>query len=296
MSYDWSTLLQFLISGLSNGCAYGLVAIGFSVIFNASGIINFGQGAFVMMGGMITYALINFLAMPLYIAVVVAIILVTGIGLGLELVAIRPLWRRQAPLFVLIIATLVAQVGFENAALHALGTNPFSFPAFSQGDPVQVFGASISRQYFWIFGCSLGLVVALGYLYRRTMLGKAMRACAVNREFAQLLGIPVERMLASAFAVSAALGAVAGILLTPIQYTAYNVALAFTINGFVAAVIGGLGNPLGAFVGGLVLGALESVALVFIESGYKEVVVFSLLLLILLFKPTGLFGSLVEET
>jgi branched-chain amino acid transport system permease protein len=147
----------------------------------------------------------------------------------------------------------------------------------------------------WVVGGALALVVALAAFYRRTLTGKAMRACAVNREVAALLAIPVERMLAYAFALSAGLGAAAGVLITPTQYTAFHVALPYGISGFVAAVLGGFGNATGAFVGGLLLGVLESLAVVFVASGYKDVVTFTVLLAILFFKPTGLFGSLVEE-
>lgn len=295
MYYDFPTLLQFLVSGLSTGCAYGLVGIGFAVIFNASGIINFGQGAFVMLGGITTYALYA-LGLPIVLAALLAIAIVAGVGMILELLVIRPLWRRRAPLFVLIIGTLVLQVAIEHSVLLGMGTNPYTFPGFSGDEPVNFLGARIARQYFWIVGCSIALVVVLWFLYRRTMIGKAMRACAVNREIAQILGVPVGAMLALSFGLSAAFGAAAGVLLTPLQYTSFNVALAFTINGFVAAVIGSLGNPLGAFLGGVILGVLESFVLAFVSSGYKEMVVFMLLLAILLVKPTGLFSSLVEET
>jgi branched-chain amino acid transport system permease protein len=293
--YAWPTLAQFAISGLAIGCVYGLVGIGFTVIFNASGIVNFAQGSFVMLGGMTTYALYALAGFPLWLAALVGPIGVALLGLGLEVSLIRPLWRRQAPLLALILATLALQVLIENVTMHGLGTDPHTFPGFGSPDPLRVGGVGIARQTLWIVGGSLALVVALAVFYRRTLTGKAMRACAVNREVAALLAIPVERMLAYSFALSAALGAAAGVLVTPTQYTAFHVALPYGISGFVAAVLGGFGNATGAFVGGLLLGVLESLAVVFVASGYKDVVTFAVLLAILFVKPTGLFGSLVEE-
>jgi branched-chain amino acid transport system permease protein len=295
MIFDAATLGQFVISGLSVGCIYGLVGIGFAVIYNASGIVNFAQGSFVMLGGIVTYALYSLAHLPLLAAVLLAPVLVGAIGLLMEWSVIRPLWRRQAPILILILATLAVQVLLENATLHAVGTDPHSFPPFSSGDPIRVGRISVAAQSLWIVGCSLALVAVLRLFYTRTLTGKAMRACAVNRDVASLLGIPVERMLAYAFVLSAALGAAGGVLITPTQYTAFHVALPFGISGFVAAIIGGFGNAGGAFVGGLVLGVTESLAVAFIASGYKEVVTFTLLLIILLVRPTGLFGSLVEE-
>lgn len=293
--HDAATLAQFLISGLSLGCVYGLVGIGFAVIFNASGIVNFAQGAFVMLGGLVAWALHTRARLPLVVAALLAPLLVGLVGLAMEVVVIRPLWRRRAPILVLILATLAVQVLLENLAMHGAGTDPQSYPAFSSPEPLRVWGVNVARQTFWIVGCSLALVVGLGLFYRRTLVGKAMRACAVNREVAAILGVPVERMLAYSFALSAALGAAGGVLVTPLQYTAFHVALPYGISGFVAAVLGGFGNAAGAFVGGLILGVVESLAVAFIASGYKEVVTFTLLLLILFVRPTGLFGSLVEE-
>ena len=295
MAYDWVTFAQFAISGLAVGCIYGLVGIGFVVIFNASGIVNFAQGSFVMLGGMTVYALNALAGLPLWLAALASPVLVAALGLLLEITVIRPLWRRHAPLLVLILATLALQVLMENATLHGLGTDPHTYPPFGGLDPVRVAGVSVARQTFWIVGGSLVLVAALALFYQRTLTGRAMRACAVNREVAALLAIPVERMLACSFALSAALGAAAGVLITPTQYTAFHVALPFGISGFVAAVLGGFGNATGAFVGGLILGVLESLAVVFVASGYKDVVTFVALLAILFVKPTGLFGSLVEE-
>src|SRR3989442_4151977 len=214
-------------------------------------------------------------------------LVVAALGFALELTVIRPLWRRQAPLLVLILATLALQVMLENGTMHALGTDPHTFPPFGGVDPVRLVGVSVARQTFWIVGGSLVLVAGLALFYRRTLTGQAMRACAVNREVAALLAIPVERMLAGSFALSAALGAAGGVLITPTQYTAFHVALPFGISGFVAAIIGGFGNAGGAFLRGLILGVTEALAGGVIRSGFKEDLTLELLLALLFCRPAS---------
>ena len=292
--YDLSTLLQFLIGGLSLGCIYGLVGIGYSVLYNSSGIINFAQGGFVMLGGMLTYILYTLVGVPLVFAMLAAIVLVSLLGLVIEWTVIRRLRDRNASVFIMILATLACQILIENATLHLVDDKPHSIPYFTPGPPLQFFGAAIGLQTLWIVGVSLLLVFLLGLLYSRTSFGRAMRACAINPDVARILGIKVERMVAAGFVLSAGLGAIGGILITPTQYTAFHVGIPFAVSGFIAAIIGGLGNPLGAFIGGIALGVLQSVGVVFIDAGYKNVVAFSILLILLFLRPQGLFKSLVD--
>ncbi len=292
--YDFPTLLQFLIGGLSVGCIYGLVGIGFSVLYNSSGIINFAQGGFVMLGGMLTYVLYSLVGVPLVLAMVGAIALVSLLGVAIEWTIIRPLRARNASVFMMILATLACQILIENFTLHLIDDKPHSIPYFTPGPPLQFLGAAVGLQILWIIGVSLLLVFLLGLLYSRTSFGRAMRACAINPDVARILGIKVERMVAAGFMLSAALGAIGGILITPTQYTAFHIGVPFAVSGFIAAIIGGLGNPLGAFIGGIALGVLQAVGVVFIDAGYKNVVAFSVLLLLLFLRPQGLFKPLVD--
>jgi branched-chain amino acid transport system permease protein len=292
--YDLSTLLQFLISGISVGCVYGLVGIGYSVLYNSSGIINFAQGGFVMLGGMLTYVLYSLVGLPLILAILIAIILVSGLGLFIEWSIIRPLRQRNASVFIMILATLAFQTLIENATLHLVDDKPHSFPYFTPGPPLKFFGATVGLQDLWIIGVSLLLVFLLGLLNGHTKFGRAMRACAINPDVARILGIKVERMVAAGFILSAAIGAIGGVLITPARYTAFFVGVPFAVSGFIAAIIGGLGNPLGAFIGGIGLGVLQSIGVVFFDAGYKNVVAFTILLLLLFLRPQGLFKSLIE--
>jgi branched-chain amino acid transport system permease protein len=288
---DAAHLAQIVVSGVGVGCIYGLIGIGFCVIYNASGIVNFAQGAFVMLGGMLTHALLTKGGLPYPVAAVVAILAVALLGIVVERLVVRPLWHRNATMFVMILATLAVQIVVERSTLIVAGDQPKTLPNFTEGEPFRVFGVAISRQLLWIAFTSLALVGALAAFFSRTRTGKAMRACAINREAAALQGIPVERMLAYAFALSAGLGAIAGILITPTQYTAFNVGVPFAISGFIAAIVGGFGNAAGAFAGGIMLGVAQAVAIVLFGAGFKNVAALSILLVFLFLRPSGLFGA-----
>ncbi len=288
---DATFVLQTMVSGIGTGCIYGLIGIGFCVIYNASGIVNFAQGAFVMLGGMITHALLTRAGLPFPVAATLAVLIVAALGLLLEFVVVRPLWRRNATMFVMILATLAAQIVIERATLMAAGDQPKTFSGFTDAAPIKLGGVAISYQLLWVAGVSLALVGLLALFFARTRTGKAMRACSINREAAALQGIPVARMLGFSFALSAGLGAIAGILITPTQYTAFNVGVPFAISGFIAAILGGFGSAGGAFAGGIMLGLAQALAIVVFGAGYKNVAALSILLLFLLVRPGGLFGK-----
>jgi branched-chain amino acid transport system permease protein len=284
-------LIQTLVSGIGTGCIYGLIGIGFCVIYNASGIVNFAQGMFVMLGGMLTHALFSRAGLPLPLAAFLAIVIVALMGVAIEQLVVRPLWKRNATMFVMILATLASQIVVERLTLIVAGDQPKTFPGFSDAPPFKIGGIAISVQLVWIAAISLLLVGGLALFFARTRTGRAMRACAINREAAALQGIPVARMLGFSFALSAALGAVAGILITPTQYTAFNVGVPFAISGFIAAILGGFGSAGGAFVGGIMLGVAQAAAIVIFGAGFKNVAALSILLVFLLARPAGLFGK-----
>ena len=295
LGYDLPTLLQFIVAGLATGCVYSLVALGFTVIFNASGILNFSQGSFVMLGGMLTYMFYDRGGWPLALAALAGAAVVAAIGLVADQLVVSPLWRRHSPLYTIIIATFGIHIVLENAALLGIGAMAVGLPAFVAGGPLTVLGVGVNRQMLWIAGVAVGIMLGLNFFFRRTLMGRAMRACAVNATAASLMGIEVQRMIRYSFVISALLGAVAGILITPAQFTQFNVGIPFGLKGFTAAMIGGFGNITGAIVGGLVLGLLESLGVAFISSRFKDAISFGLLIVILLLRPRGLFGSLVEE-
>jgi branched-chain amino acid transport system permease protein len=286
----FNLIAQSVLSGIGIGAVYGLIGIGFCVIYNASGIVNFAQGAFVMLGGMLTNAGMARLGLPLPLAAIGAIAIVAMSGVVLERIVVRPLWNRGSTMFVMILATLAAQIVVERITQIMAGDQPRTLPVFTDLPPLRLFGFAINFQFLWILGCSALVIIFLGLFFSSTKTGKAMRACSINRDAAALQGIPVSRMLALAFALSAALGAFAGILITPTQYTAFNVGVPFAISGFIAAIVGGFGRPLGAFAGGILLGVAQALAIVLLGAAFKNVAALSILLLFLFVRPTGLLG------
>lgn len=284
-------IAQTLVSGIGIGCVFGLIGIGYCVIYNASGIVNFAQGAFVMLGGMLTHALLTRARFPLLVAAFIAVVLVALLGVVVERLVVRPLWHRNATPFVMILATLAVQIVLERATLILAGDQPKTLPNFIDLPPLMLGKVAISYQLMVIAVTSLLLVGLLALFFGRTRVGRAMRACSINREAAALQGIPVSRMLAYAFALSAGLGAIAGVLITPTQFTAFNIGVSFAISGFIAAIVGGFGNPAGAFVGGIVLGLAQSIAIVALGSSFKNIAALSMLLVFITIRPMGLFGK-----
>jgi branched-chain amino acid transport system permease protein len=194
-------------------------------------------------------------------------------------------------MFVMILATLAAQIVIERLTQLAAGDQPRTLPMFTDFPPVRVLGVALSYQFFWIVGCSILVIVGLSWFFANTKIGKAMRACSINAEAASLQGIPVTRMLALSFGLSAGLGALAGVLVTPTQYTAFNVGVPFAISGFIAAIVGGFGRPAGALIGGVLLGVGQSLAVVVLGAAFKNVAALSILLLFLFIRPTGVLGA-----
>jgi branched-chain amino acid transport system permease protein len=288
-------LIQSLVTGVGIGLIYGLIAIGFSVIYNASGIVNFAQGVFVMLGGMFAHTLLVRYGLPIWLSAILSTILVAAAGVLVQIFVINPMWRRNAPLFAIILATLAVQLLIEQIVILTLGDQPRTYPEFTSGGPLKLGPIAVPFQLFWVLGVGALLVFALTQFFNRTPMGRALRACAQNREAAALLGIPVERMLIVAFALSAGLGAIAGILITPTQYTAYLIGTPFGINGFIAAIIGGFGSPVAGLVGGIFLGVIQSEAIVFFGAGFRNIISLTLLLIVLMFFPKGLFGGFAKK-
>jgi branched-chain amino acid transport system permease protein len=285
----WSILPPLLFSGITLGAIYALVALGFVIIVRASQILNFAQGEFVMLGGVITFFFIRGAGLPYPVAILLAVILVTIIGLLLHLLVIYPL--RKASVLILIMATLGASIVLSNTSALLFGTLPKALPPFSGGLSLQLSGVRIAPQSLWIIGATFSLLLALHLLSHRTLVGKAMEASSTDPLGADLAGIARNLMVFVAFGVSAAVGAVAGVLVTPLFYTSYNSGTLLGLKGFIAAVLGGWGKNSGAILGGFVLGIVESVSVAFIPAGYKDGVAFVVLLLILYFRPKGILGS-----
>jgi branched-chain amino acid transport system permease protein len=285
-------LVQYLLTGLTVGSVYALVALGFSIIYNASGVINFAQGEFVMIGGMSAVSLVAS-GVPLAVAIPLAVAATTLAGLALEKLAVEP--ARGAPVVTLIIITIGASICLRGLATIVWDKKLHALPAFSGERPIEILGAALAPQSLWVVGVTAALVVALWWFFARGRLGKAMLAASHNRLAAELAGINVRHILFLAFGLSAALGAAAGILTAPITLTAYDIGVMLGLKGFAAAILGGLGSGPGAVAGGLVLGIVESLAAGYVSSAYKDVIAFVIMLAVLVLRPSGIAGGAAAE-
>lgn len=286
-------LLQFLVTGITVGSLYALVGLGFAIIYNASDVVNFAQGEFVMLGAMTAIALLS-AGFPLPLAALLATLLTVLVGLLLERFAIEP--AAGAPVVTTIIITIGAAILLRGVALLLWGKDFHPMPAFSGDAPIHLLGGStLLPQSLWVMGVTVLLVALVRVFFNRTLLGKALLACSFNRSAAQLVGINVRVMLRLAYGLSAGLGALAGILIAPITFSSYEAGIMLGLKGFSAAIVGGIGNPMGAVAGGLLLGVLEALGAGLISSGYKDAIAFLFVLMVLFFEPTGLFGHKVAE-
>lgn len=284
-----SQLLQYILSGLTVGCIYALIALGFSIIYNVTEVINFAQGEFAVWGGLVMVMLVQSFNLPMILSFVIAVMIVSGIGALINLVTIRPL--KGPSVLTMIMVTIAVAIVLKGLAMFIFGKDPFALRAFSQGPPVEIWGAYVFRQSLWVLGITLSLVAVLTYFFQKTILGKAMSACADNPMAAGLVGISVKKMVLASFALSAALGAVGGTIITPITLMEFDRGPMLALKGFGAAIMGGLGSFYGAVVAGCMLGLLESLSTGLISSAYKDAVALIVLLLVLFVKPSGLFGS-----
>jgi branched-chain amino acid transport system permease protein len=285
-------LLQFVFSGLTVGAIYALVALGFTLIYNASDIINFAQGEFVMLGGMTT-VFMALAGVPLPLAALIAIIVTTCIGLALHRFAIEP--ARGASPVALIMITIGASVFLRGVAQIVFDKRFHSLPPLFGADSIQFGGAAILPQSLVVLAGAAVIVTLLWLFVERTLLGKAVIATAANRLAARLIGVDTRRIVDFSFAVSAAIGAIAGILITPIALTSYDVGTLLALKGFAAAMLGGIGSPLGAVVGGLLIGMIEALSAGYLSSSYKDAVAFLIILVVLVAMPQGLFGRVKVE-
>ncbi len=285
----WTQLPQFLVSGVTSGSIYALIALGFGIIHNATGIVNFAQGEFVMLGAMAMISFTQVAGLPMLIAFPLAVLIVMGVGGLLEIGPIRNSQSRNV--LILVMITVGASITMREIAMLVWGKTPRTLPPFSGDDPLVLGPTAILPQTVWILGTTFVVVLTLSVFFGKTMLGKAMRAAAENRQGAALIGIAVRRMALLSFVLSGGIGAVAGIIITPITTMSYSAGVMLALKGFSAAILGGYGDTRGAVVGGLLLGTLESLGAGFISSAYKDAFAFLVLLLVLFIRPSGLFGK-----
>jgi branched-chain amino acid transport system permease protein len=280
--------LQFMIAGLKSGSIYALVALGFTIVYSSTGAINFAQGEFYMLGGMLGVWFVS-LGLPVLVAAVAAIAVTAAIGALFELLAIRPIASGD-PLRIIMV-TIGGSVVLRQLALHVFGPDELPLPPFTEGPSIKALGAAVERQTVWVWALTALAVVALVVLYRRSVFGKAMRATSLQRDAARLVGIDAKNMVTASFALAAGLGALGGLVVAPLTQTAFDVGAGIGVKGFSAAILGGLGSPIAAVGGGLILGLLESLTAGYLNPVYKDAVSLVVLLAVLFLRPQGLLGG-----
>jgi branched-chain amino acid transport system permease protein len=284
-------VFQYLMAGVTYGMIYAVVGMGFNIIYNATGIINFAQGEFVMLGGMIAVSLAGFVPLP--VAILGAVLATMAIGAVIEIAFIR--WLSGPSVLRMIIITIGISILIREAALLVWGQRVRALPYFSGNEisSLSIGGARMSPQVLWTVGTCAAMVALVTVFFRWTMTGKQMRACASDRTAASLCGLPTRNLVTLSFVLSAGMGALAGCVVSPITYTQYNVGTALAIKGFTVAILGGLGSSFAAVIAGLVLGVLEAFSVALLPTAYKDAISIALLLAILFVRPTGLFAARV---
>ena len=279
---------QAVLSGIAMGCIYALVALGFVLIYKATDVINFAQGDLMMLGAFFAFTLINFLHLPFILSFLLAIVLMAVMGALIERVVLRPLVGEEA--FAIIMATIGLGILVRSIAGMIWGYDTYKFAEGLTNDPVRLGGLVLSSAQIWIIGSTIFLIAALHFFFNKTKVGISMEAASQNQLAAFLMGISVKRVFSSIWAIGAIAAAVAGIFLTPIQFLNYNMGY-IGLKAFPAAVLGGFGSVPGAIVGGVIIGVSESLAGIYLPAGYKNVLAWIILIVVLMFRPEGIFGQ-----
>jgi branched-chain amino acid transport system permease protein len=278
--------VQFLWAGLANGALYALIALGFCVVHNAMGIVNFVQVDFVTLGGMFLYSTAVVWGWPPAAGLVLAITATALVAAGVERLGIRP--SRTHNHTVLVFLTVGISIVLRGAVHMVWGKNRMAVPPLTHDAPLQLAGAAILPQTLWIMGLTALAILLLMAFFRGTRLGLAMRAVASNPTAAAVVGIPAGRIRLAAYAIAGACGGLAGALITPITTLSADVGVMIGLKGFAAAILGGFGSFPGAVAGGVLLGLTESCAAAYLSSAYKDALAFALLVAVLCWRPGGI--------
>ena len=279
---------QLLLPGLTTGCVYALVALGFVLTANVSGVVNFAQGEFVMLGGIVAAALVA-QGLPLWVAIIIATVVGAGVAAAQERLTLAPV--RDAPHFIRITITLGVAVVLRGIVLLLFGKDPLFLPGFTGEGTFTLAGAVLPVQSLWVWAATAALLGATFWFLKFTDTGRAVRACSINLRAARLMGIDAERLTLLIFALAGASGALVGVVITPIVLATWDAGVSYGLKGFIGAILGGMRNPVVAVLGGLGIGVVESLAAGYVSSGYKDAIVYGILIIYLLIRGgVFLFG------
>lgn len=279
---------QLLLPGLTTGCVYALVALGFVLTANVSGVVNFAQGEFVMLGGIVAAALVAY-GLPLWVAIIIATLVGAAVAAAQERLTLAPV--RDAPHFIRITITLGVAVVLRGIVLLLFGKDPLFLPGFTGEGTFTLAGAVLPVQSLWVLAATAALLAATFWFLKFTDTGRAVRACSINLRAARLMGIDAERLTLLIFALAGASGALVGVVITPIVLATWDAGVSYGLKGFIGAILGGMRNPVVAVLGGLGIGVVESLAAGYVSSGYKDAIVYGILIVYLLIRGgVFLFG------
>ncbi len=282
---DW---LQFTFSGLTNGSVYTIIALGLTIVFNASGVVNFAQGSYAVIGALIAVSVTSS-SVGILFALPTGVAAAAVLGYLVHRATVAPV--PKASHFTSISITLGVSIVLDKAAQFIWGTEFYTLPPFVRLGPIQLFNATITSQAVIVLASSATLMATLYLYFKHTRHGQAVLACSENREAAGLIGVNVGRVSRQAYVLGCMLGGFAGIIILPLTTMNTSAGLALSIKGFAACVLGGFGSALGAVLGGLTLGLLEAYGVGFISSSYQELIAFSMVVIILIVRPGGIVGT-----
>lgn len=284
-----NTITQLILSGISIGCIYGIVALGFVLIYKATEVINFAQGELMLLGAFLAYSFITFAHLPYWAAFLLTILVMGLMGVILERVVLRSLVGE--PVFSIVMLTIGLGIFIRSfvSMIPAWGTDSYAFVSPFSNQFIRFGGFVMSWEHLAIIGMTVFLILILIAFFRLTKVGVAMRATSQNQLAAVYMGISVTRVFSQTWTIAAAIGGIAGILLAPVTFVHMNMGF-IGLKAFPAAVLGGFGSVPGALVGGLIIGVIESLSGVYLPEGWKDVMAYIILILILAVRPEGLFG------
>jgi branched-chain amino acid transport system permease protein len=288
--------VSVLVGGLVLGCTYGMLSLGYALIYQASGYMNFTQPNLLMFGAFIAWQLYSVVKLPFFLALIVTVVIMFFVGWFMERFVIRKLVNKNAKNVYVVLSTIATAIILENAAMLIWDSRIHYFPSiFADKKPVSIGGAAVTKESILCIIVACSAMVALHFFLNKTKFGTSMRAAAQNKIAASCMGINVNRTIGITYGIAAALACLGGILVAPTLYVSYGIGNQFGTKSFAGAVIGGYGNIYGSIVGALIIGLLETFVSAYVSSAYKEFVVYGVMALVMILKPSGIFNAKVYE-
>jgi branched-chain amino acid transport system permease protein len=288
-------VLQVVLAGVTNGFVYALIGLGLAVIYKGSNVLNAAQGDFAIVGAMVTVLALDRIGMPYWLAIFAGVAAGAALAALTEVLCVRPMLRRKASDESMLLLTVGLAFMLGAIVLVTAGRAPIFLPPIGGDILIDVFEATIQRHAVILIVVATLVVGALALFYKRTHLGQSMMAASIDPDGATTVGINVAAMRTATFVLGGIVGAIGGVLQTPLIGVSFAMGIAVTLKGVAAAILGGLTNPMGAVVGGLVLGLAEAFAVILVDSGYQNIVAMMLLIAIMIVAPNGLFAGAIRR-